>query len=45
MTFDRNSFRYEVLGVQAKLQNFLRSYNCIFETDVESSNFQIKFQR
>ena len=43
MTFDRISFRYEVLDAQVELQHFLRSYNFfIFETPVESSKFQIK---
>ena len=36
MTSDRISFRYEVLGAQVKLQYFVRSYNFIFETPVES---------
>ena len=44
MTFERISFRYEVLHAEVKLQHFLRSYNFIFETPVESSKFQIKLE-
>ena len=45
MTFDRISFRYEVLDAQVKLQHFLQSYNFIFVPPVESWKFQIKIQR
>ena len=43
MTFDRISFRYEILDAQVK--DFLQSYNFIFVAPVESSKFQIKVQR
>ena len=44
MTFERISFTYKVLDTQVTPQQFLRSYNFIFETAVESLKFQRKFQ-
>ena len=45
MTFDRISFRYQVLYAQVKIQHLVRNYNFIFETPVKSSTFQIQLQR
>ena len=45
LTFDMISLRYEILDAQIKFQHFLRNYNFICETAVESSKFQISLQR